>query len=409
MPSPPSSVAERPSPGEVSTEEALEAFYAALLDDDAEALYERAPCGYLSTTVDGTIVKVNRTFLTWTGYARSDLVGRRTFAELLTAGGRIYHETHYAPMLLMQGTAREIAFDIVRADGERVPALVNSVLERDATGAPLVVRTAIFDATDRREYERELLRAKQLAEESEAKARVLAQTLQQTLIPPTPPATPGLDIAAAYRPAGTGDEVGGDFYDIFEIAVDDWVIAIGDVCGKGVEAAIVTALARSTIRSIAIRHPDPREILSALNETLVHHESNRFCTVAVMRLRQEGKSWRVFVGLGGHPQPVVLPIGAQPERFGRPGTLLGVFDDVHVDQSETLLHAGDAMVLYTDGVTEGRSGGEFYGETRLLAAIERNRESAGSLTDGILEDVLRFQDGYPRDDIALVTVRVPLG
>ena len=85
----------------MSSEEALEAFYAALLDDDPEALYERAPCGYLSTTPDGTIIKVNGTFLAWTGYERGVLVGRRTFAELLTAGGRIYHETHYAPMLRM--------------------------------------------------------------------------------------------------------------------------------------------------------------------------------------------------------------------------------------------------------------------------------------------------------------------
>ncbi|MDQ1384832.1 MAG: phosphoserine phosphatase RsbU/P, partial [Actinomycetota bacterium] len=158
----------------MSSEQALDAFYAALLDDDAEALYERAPCGYLSTTPDGTIVKVNATFLTWTGYARADLVGRRTFAELLTPGGRIYHETHYAPMLQMQGTARQIALDIVRADGQRLPALVNSVLERDATGRPVVVRTAIFDATDRREYERELLDAKMRAEESERAATRLA-------------------------------------------------------------------------------------------------------------------------------------------------------------------------------------------------------------------------------------------
>ena len=101
----------------MSDDEALQEFYAALLDDDAEALYDRAPCGYLSTTPDGTIVKVNGTFLTWTGYRRSDLVGRKRFAELLTAGGRIYHETHYAPMLQMQGIARQIALDIVLADG----------------------------------------------------------------------------------------------------------------------------------------------------------------------------------------------------------------------------------------------------------------------------------------------------
>src|SRR3954464_7431661 len=113
---------------------ASEAFYAALLDDDPEQLYERAPCGYLSTTPDGTIVKANATFLDLCGYRREDLLGRRTFADLLTAGGRIYHETHYAPMLRMQGTVREVAVDLVRADGTTMPPLINPRLRPDAPG-----------------------------------------------------------------------------------------------------------------------------------------------------------------------------------------------------------------------------------------------------------------------------------
>ena len=224
-------------PSEADSEEmtnvARDGFYAALLDDDAEELYERAPCGYLSTTPDGTIIKVNQTFLTWTGYQRSDLVGRRRFIDLLTGGGRIYHETHYAPMLQGQGTAREIALDIVGADRRRIPALVNAVLERDAAGVPVVIRVAVFDATERREYERELQRSKEQAEESDRHSRLLARTLQQSLIPPALPPIPGIDIAAAYRPAGSGDEVGGDFYDVFEVGDGDWVVVIGDVCGKG--------------------------------------------------------------------------------------------------------------------------------------------------------------------------------
>jgi sigma-B regulation protein RsbU (phosphoserine phosphatase) len=230
---------------------AIDAFHAALLDDDPAALYERAPCGYLSTLPDGTIVKVNQTLLTLTGYERADLVGRRRFAELLTAGGRIYHETHYAPMLQMQGVVREVALDLVRADGQRLSVLVNSVLERGPHGAPVIVRTAVFDATHRRAYERELLWAKERAEASEARAVVLARTLQQTLIPPSRPQIPGLDVAAAFRPAGDGAQVGGDFYDVFAVGSGDWFVTVGDVCGKGVDAAIVTALARHTIRAAA--------------------------------------------------------------------------------------------------------------------------------------------------------------
>ncbi|MEO7573740.1 MAG: PAS domain-containing protein, partial [Acidimicrobiales bacterium] len=176
------------------SDEALDAFHAALLDDDAEALYERAPCGYLSTTTDGTIVKVNQTFLTWIGRAREDVVGRKTFSDLLTAGGRTYHETHYAPMLQMQGSARAIALDIVRADGTRLPVLVSAVLERASDDGPAVIRTAIFDASERREYERELQRAMERAQASEERAQMLVRTLQQVLVPPAPPHIPGLDL-----------------------------------------------------------------------------------------------------------------------------------------------------------------------------------------------------------------------
>ncbi|HEV2853506.1 MAG TPA: ATP-binding protein [Thermoanaerobaculia bacterium] len=148
-------------------DEPLDAFRAALLEESAEDLYENAPCGYLSALPDGTIVKVNQTFLSWTGYRREDLAGRRRFQDLLTAGGRIFHETHYAPLLRMQGAVREIAVEIVCATGGRLPALINSVLRTDAAGKPLLTRTTVFNATDRKEYERELLRARQKAEQAD--------------------------------------------------------------------------------------------------------------------------------------------------------------------------------------------------------------------------------------------------
>ena len=129
-------------------------------EESAEELLEDAPCGYLSAALDGTLLRVNRTFLRWTGYEREDLVGVKRFQDLLSVGGRIYHETHYAPMLRMQGIVREIAVDIVAADGRRLPVLVNSVLHHDADGEPQGVRTTVFDATERKSYERELLEAR---------------------------------------------------------------------------------------------------------------------------------------------------------------------------------------------------------------------------------------------------------
>jgi len=142
----------------------------ALFEENIEDLYDNAPCGYLSALPGGLIVKVNQTFLSWTGYRREELVGRRRFQDLLTAGGRIFHETHYAPLLRMQGAVREIAVDVVCADARRLPALINSVLKKDDEGTPLLVRTTVFNATDRKEYERELLRERQRAEQ-EAKAK----------------------------------------------------------------------------------------------------------------------------------------------------------------------------------------------------------------------------------------------
>ena len=139
-------------------------------EDSAEDLFENAPCGYLSTLPDGTIVRVNRTFEAWTGLHREALVGTRRFQDLLSPGGRIYHETHYAPLLRMQGTVQEVAVEIVRADGTRLPALINSVLHTDDHGNPQRVRTTVFDATDRRSYEQELMRARRQEQETACRA-----------------------------------------------------------------------------------------------------------------------------------------------------------------------------------------------------------------------------------------------
>ncbi|GIG39688.1 PP2C family protein-serine/threonine phosphatase [Cellulomonas phragmiteti] len=370
-------------------------------------LDDRVPCGYLSTTPDGVLVRVNATFLAWTGHRREDLVGRRRFVDLLPVGGRIYHETHYAPALRLQGTAREIALEVVCADGRRLPVLVNSVLERDADGTPRLIRTAVFDATERRRYEQEMLAATRRAEASEARAVELAQTLQQTLIPPTPPQVPGLDVAAAYRPAGDGRHVGGDFYDVFQVATDDWVVVLGDVQGKGVEAAVVTALARHTVRAAAVDHDAPRQVLHTLDQVLRGAATDRFCTAVLARLRRTDGTWRASVACAGHPLPLLRPSAGHPAPVGRHGPLLGVFPQPVFSDTEVTLAPGDTLVLFTDGVTEGRHRrGELYGNDRLAAVVAEHRGPAADVTDAILADVLRYQSGDARDDIAVVTVAV---
>jgi sigma-B regulation protein RsbU (phosphoserine phosphatase) len=382
-------------------------FDAALLADDAEALYDRAPCAYLSTTPDGVVVKVNQTFLTWTGLARDEVVGRRRFADLLGAGGRIYHETHFAPMLRLQGSVREMALDVVRADGGRFPVVVNAVLESGPDGVPLVVRIAMFDATERRQYERELVLARRTAEEAESRAVALARTLQQTLIPPHPPRIPGLEVAAAYRPAGDGAEVGGDFYDVFQAGDDEWVVVLGDVSGKGVDAAVVTSLIRYTARGIAARVADPSEVLRELNEVLLAHDTDRFCTLALLRLAPREPGWQVAASFGGHAPALVRRPDGSVSALGSSGSLVGVFDDVAFTTSRLVLAPGDTLVLHTDGVTDAANEGGHFGEERTLARVAALGPDPVSLTRDLVAEVVAFQHGLPRDDIAVLAVTVP--
>jgi PAS domain S-box-containing protein len=147
--------------------------YAALLQEDLDDLYEHAPCGYLSTDPDGVVLKANATFFALGGWDAGAIVGRARFLDLLTSGGRIFYETHMRPLLRMQGAVREIALDLRRADDAVLPVLVNAVERRSADGQALVIRITVFDASDRRRYERELLRTRREAEQAAASRRDL--------------------------------------------------------------------------------------------------------------------------------------------------------------------------------------------------------------------------------------------
>jgi phosphoserine phosphatase RsbU/P len=128
-------------------------------EEDLEDLYENAPCGYLSLRPDGRIAKANQTFCRWTGYAPDELTGKRLH-DCLNIAGRIFYETHFAPLLRMQGFFNEVALDLVKKDGEPFPVLVNAVERTNAEGKPIFIRLTVFNATDRRRYERELLKAR---------------------------------------------------------------------------------------------------------------------------------------------------------------------------------------------------------------------------------------------------------
>ena len=242
----------------------------------------------------------------------------------------------------------------------------------------------------------------------------VARTLQRSLLPPHLPQIPGVEVAARYHAAGEGIEVGGDFYDVFRTGKEDWAILIGDVCGKGADAAALTALARYTVRAAAMQARKPSRVLTQLNEAIIsagvpeNGLDVRFCTVAYARLRPIDSGIRVTVTAGGHPPPLVVRADGRVEPACRPGTLIGVQTEVELTDQSTELGSGDALVLYTDGVTEARGESTWFGEDALRDLVASCAgKDASSIAERVESVVLEFQGGNPRDDIALIVVRVP--
>jgi PAS domain S-box-containing protein len=236
----------------------------------------------------------------------------------------------------------------------------------------------------------------------------IAGTLQRSLLPPALPEIPGLEAAARYSPMGDGVEVGGDFYDLFA-AGPSWVAVIGDVCGKGVTAAALTSLARHSIRVLAREDPAPALALARLNEAIVAERGlePRFSTVAYARLRPEAGRVGVTAASAGHPLPLIVRSAGEVETLGEPGTLLGPFPAARAHDADAELAAGDALVLYTDGVTEARREGEIFGEDRLRALLRGLAgRPAGEVAEEVERAVVAYGGGPPADDLAVLVLRV---
>jgi PAS domain S-box-containing protein len=237
----------------------------------------------------------------------------------------------------------------------------------------------------------------------------IATTLQQSLMPDRLPDIPGVDLAARYRAAGEGNEVGGDFYDIYRTGESSWAIAIGDVRGKGPGAAVVTGLARYTLRTASLSESVPSRVLGTLNEAMVLQPADdRFCTVAYARLEPGDQgSILMTLAVGGHPLPLVLRADGTVETAGSPGTLIGFVPDPEVVDETVELQPGDSLVLYTDGVSEARSEAGLFGEERLLDLV---RSCAGldaaAIAERIEADVLAFRESGTSDDLAVLVLRV---
>ena len=236
----------------------------------------------------------------------------------------------------------------------------------------------------------------------------IARTLQQSLLPIELPDIPGIEAAARFRPTGEGSEVGGDFYDVFETGGRGWTVVMGDVCGKGPDAAAVTALARYTLRAAAMSQRAPSRCLSMLNEALLRQrDDRRFCTVAYAYLERLDGGAEVGFASGGHPLPLLLRSDGTVQSIGAPGTLLGVVPDPQLEDRAVALGPGDALVFYTDGVIEGRIGDDILDEAGLAALLEGCAgRGADAIAARVEEAALCSQGGRPRDDIAVLVLRV---
>jgi PAS domain S-box-containing protein len=236
----------------------------------------------------------------------------------------------------------------------------------------------------------------------------IATTLQRSLLPPRLPVVPGVTIAARFRAAGETNDVGGDFYDLFGVG-DAWMVIVGDVTGKGPGAATITSLARYTMRTAAMYERSPGAVLSRLNSALgADPERRPICTAVCARIElAEDGTLRVTLACGGHPPPFLIAAAGGAETVGTPGPLLGAFDGGTWEERHLVVGVGDALVFYTDGVTDTRGeDGELFGQDRLSELLDGaaalDADEVASRIDEALRD---FERGQQRDDVALLVLR----
>lgn len=373
--------------------------------------FDNAPCGLLLTTLDSRITMANQTFGAWIGRDAEDLVGQR-FSDLLSIGGRIHYETHFAAVLQMTGELSGITVDLLGADQTRMPVFVTANIKFGPDGTPEGLRITAQDASERRSYERQLLEARKIADRERERVQLLAATLRRSLVPPILNPPEGLLAAALYHTA-SADDVGGDFYDLFPLTRRKWGIFLGDVSGKGAGAAAVTSLTRYTLRAAAAYNDDPTSVLHNLDSVLQHEfhgDDPRYCTVIFGVITPDADGFAVELASGGHPPALLFPASGQPRYLHTSGGQgVGIIRKPRFVSTTVHLGPGDTLMMYTDGLTEARVGPHrrFDDDDDLVAFARRHTPTdaprAVDAVRGLLES---FGDGL-EDDTAVIALSVP--
>jgi serine phosphatase RsbU (regulator of sigma subunit)/PAS domain-containing protein len=313
--------------------------------------------------------------------------------------------------MLVAGIADPEHLDLVRRLGLR-SVVIAALKARGRTFGTLSLASAesgrLFDHADVQLAE-ELARRAGMAIDN---ARLytersrIAHTLQVKLLPERLPDIPRALMAARYRAAGELNEVGGDFYDVFQRSPTEWALVVGDVSGKGAEAAAVTALARYTLRAAALEDTPPSSALHRLNAAMLYDDTSQFATVVMAYLSAGPRgSIDLRVALAGHPAPAIVRRDGRVEMAGRYGTMAGLRADIEVHDVAVRLDPGDVLLLYTDGVTEAGPRRTPFGEAGLVSVLrDLPGRSPQEVVDAVEQAVVAAQPGDPRDDIALLAI-----
>jgi sigma-B regulation protein RsbU (phosphoserine phosphatase) len=297
------------------------------------------------------------------------------------------------------------AAPLITSDGYRLGTL--NVIDRNPRGITDDEVATLQDLAAVVVDELELRLAARRVAEVKAQVERLGTALQLSVLPPPLPDIAGLDLAALYRPAGDVLEIGGDFYDVFEIQPGTWLVAIGDVCGRGPEAAVLVSSVRNRLRALAEAGMQPAEVLAELNQSLVREGlGEKFLTLCYLEVRPAPGRVEVTMSAGGHPLPLVRRAGGRVEVVGQAGRLLGVFPGVDCGQWVIELCPDDLLLLYTDGLIERRGVDPRLGERALRSAL------AGSVRASAVETLCNIEEALPHsaeggdDDTAVLILRV---
>ena len=389
------------------------------LEESTDTLFEHAPCGFLLARPNGTILRVNDTFLRWTGYERTDLVDVRRFQDLLTVPGKIYYENHYFPLLRMQGTVQEIAFDLIRREGEPLPVLMSSLQRIGADGAPVLIASSIFNATDRRAYERELLLARRSAEQLAA----VVSMSNDAIVTMSPTGVVQTWNTGAVRLFGysTEDMIGANLRDLFSAGQDDstWYALIDELhSGRPVHQDMICHHAGGGRIDISVGlapHPDLLGKLGAISAIIrdigerrkTEHLQQEFLAMATHELRNPLTSIKANAQLmqrrAAYSDRAIDAIISQAARLDRLVGDLLLASQIEADRLDLRLEETDLIAearLVTESLAAGRSTVQIEDPSEPLIALA-DRERIGQVLANLVTNAVKYS---PED--SEITVRL---